>query len=201
MQKVYIVNTGLANLASVSTAFSRIGTSPVVTDKGADITKARYLVLPGVGSFGAAIKKLNHDNLIDRLRERYQSGKSTLSICLGFQLLAGKSEESNESIGLGLIKSNVIKMRSILPIPQIGWNKVIPDSDCSMIEPGYAYFANSYAYAEMDEGWQKSYFDYENKYIAAIEKGNLLACQFHPELSGEYGSKLLQQWIKQGTSR
>ena len=201
MQQVYIVNTGFANLASVKAALERIDATPIVTESKVDIQNARFLILPGVGNFGAAIEKLSSAALIETLRKRFQSGLPTLSICLGFQLLAKASEEDNNCIGLGAINSEVIRLKTALPVPQIGWNKVIPDAGCSMIKPGFAYFANSFAYVEIDDGWNKSYFAYENRYIAAIERDNLLACQFHPELSGEYGQNLLKQWIRRGISQ
>lgn len=201
MKRVYIVNTGIANIASVSAAFARLDTTPIVTENINDIRYAEYLVLPGVGNFGASIKILRESNLIEAIKDRINSGLPTLSICLGFQILAQNSEEDSSCCGLGLIKSDVVKLKATMPIPQIGWNKVIPDNTCSLIKPGFVYFANSFAYADVDSSWSKSFFNYENRYIAAVEKEKILACQFHPELSGNYGKELLNRWLEKGAAQ
>lgn len=201
MQKqIYIVNTGLANLASVKAAFRRLGKQPEITENTSVIRDADYVVLPGVGNFGPAVKTLEIKNQISDIQDRVSEKRPTLAVCLGFQLLAQSSDEDKDVKGLGVITSKVTKMKIAQPIPQIGWNQIEVDDKCSLLESGYFYFANSYAYSEIDDSWAKAYYTYEKRYIAACEKGSILACQFHPELSGSDGEDLLKNWLEKGAS-
>ena len=197
---VYVVDTGLANLASVVSAFNRCGTSVKITEQRNDILQAQYVVLPGVGSFGSAMNKLHSKNLIKPLRERFESGEPTLAICLGMQLLAKASEENTNIPGLGIFSTTVKRINTAMKIPQFGWNHVESDEQSNLLLSGYAYFANSYVISETVDGWVPAHAQYGGRFVAAMERGTLLACQFHPELSGAWGHQLLMRWLKKGES-
>ncbi|MEC7985141.1 MAG: imidazole glycerol phosphate synthase subunit HisH, partial [Myxococcota bacterium] len=194
---VSILATGLANLASVTAAFERLGTTTsIVTDPTA-VKEADRLVVPGVGHFGAAMRKLTALGLVDPLITRVRGGRPTLGICLGLQIFGETSEESPEASGLGWIPSPVTSFPSSVISPQMGWNKVLPSPESKFLEEGYAYFANSYAYRNIPQGWSGATCQYGGVRVAAVEKDGFLGCQFHPELSGAYGERLLSRWLSQ----
>ena len=84
-------------------------------------------------------------------------------------------------------------------MPQLGWNRVVPKEGCTFLNEGYAYFANSYRLTSIPEGWSGATSDHGGDFVAAIERGTILACQFHPELSGAWGAELVDRWLGQGT--
>ena len=193
---VAVVRTGAANLASVVAALKRLGSlTPVVTDDPDDVLRAPFVVLPGVGAFGAAMARLKDRGLVEPLRQRIERGAPTLAICLGLQLLARASEESPGIAGLGVIESCVTRYEGSVRIPQMGWNRVEPEAGFVLSTPGYAYFANSYRLTTCPEGWSAAWSTYAGRFIAAIQRGTVVACQFHPELSGTYGRDLLRSWL------
>lgn len=195
MNEVTIVRTGTANLASVVAAFERIGTRTRFTESPGDIDSACRLVLPGVGSFGAAAANLRALGLDRPLRTRIAARRPTLAICLGLQLLAERSDECLEAAGLRIWPCRVTRFSGLLRVPQLGWNRVSPSTESCLIEPGYAYFANSYRLESAPPGWTPATSDHGGPFVAALEDGAVLACQFHPELSGEWGSRLLRRWV------
>ncbi|MEE2962310.1 MAG: imidazole glycerol phosphate synthase subunit HisH [Myxococcota bacterium] len=197
---VSILRTGLANLASVCAAFERLNVGWKVIEVEEEILDSDYLVLPGVGSFGACMEGLEKRALVSPLRERFSVGKPLLSICLGMQLAGQESEESPGSEGLGVVAGPVIRLPDTYSVPQIGWNKVISSPNHRYIRDGYAYFANSYAFGATVVGWDVATFDYGGEYVAAMERGPQLICQFHPELSGEWGETLLKRWLGLGVA-
>ena len=204
MEEVIIVKTGKANVASVVSGLIRAGAKSRLSEDPEEINSASYVVIPGVGAYGPAMKQLQSLNLDDAIRQRILAGKPTLAICLGMQLLAKQSEENPEVEGIGVIpglckrfseeRVNISKQR----IPQLGWNNVNVSGGCRLLESGYAYFANSYFLDKAPEGWQVAYTTYGETFISAIEKGAVLACQFHPELSGVWGRDLLIRWLREG---
>lgn len=199
-QEVLIVPTGVANIASLTAAFKRLGVSTRISNDSLDIKRAKYVALPGVGAFGPAVCKLQEQNLCDAIRDRIHEGKSTLAICLGLQLLGEGSEENDGERGLGVFKGEARRFQSPMKVPQFGWNNVAPDDSCRLVRPGYAYFANSFFLAEAPIGWNVSYSQYGQRFVAALERGSVLACQFHPELSGQWGLELLERWLMRGDS-
>ena len=193
--KVLIVQTGIANTASVVAGFSRIGATTELTDLAAAVEQASHVVLPGVGAFGAGAEVLKAKGLDSVLKARIDAGKPTLCVCLGLQLLAESSEETPGVLGLGVLPVNVRRFTGDIRIPQLGWNRVEPDAECKLLHPGYAYFANSFHLEAAPKGWHCAFTEHGTRFPSAIERGAVLGCQFHPELSGVWGSELLQRWL------
>jgi imidazole glycerol phosphate synthase glutamine amidotransferase subunit len=191
---VSVVSTGVANVASVLAAFRRLGAEPREVDQPEAISSAELLVLPGVGAFAAAMQALQARGLVEPLRERIRDGRPTLAICLGLQLFAAESAESPGTAGLGIWPDRVVRLRS-QRVPQLGWNQVDAARESRYLESGYAYYANSYCFGAEPLGWTASWSDHDGKLVAAVERGSVLACQFHPELSGAWGEQLLRRWL------
>ncbi|MDF1563695.1 MAG: imidazole glycerol phosphate synthase subunit HisH [Deltaproteobacteria bacterium] len=185
-ERALVLPTGLANTASVCAALRRAGATPEICDDPGRLAAAERLVLPGVGTFGAAMARLEELGVVELLRERLRAGRPTLGICLGLQLLAEGSEESPGVEGLGLLPLEVGGFPAGLRSPQMGWNAV---------GEGEAYFANSYRLAEVPAGWEVAWAWHGGPFVAALERGAVLACQFHPELSGAFGQGLLERWL------
>jgi len=192
---VTIIETGIANTASVIAALTRCGAEVEMTRDRAQVEGAEMLVLPGVGSFGAGMERLGRDGLIEPVRERIGARRPTLAVCLGLQLLCSSSEESPGVGGLGVIDGVVGAFPDAVRRPQFGWNSVTPEPGCALIETGYAYFANSYRLQQAPRGWSAAHADHGGRFVAALENASVLACQFHPELSGAWGAALLSRWL------
>lgn len=192
--KVAIVETGICNTASVRSALLRAGAEPVSLSSADEALNAPYLVLPGVGSFGQAMARLEEQHLLDALRERLRLRLPTLAICLGLQLLCAASEESPNVPGLALLPNTVRRFSKSLRVPHCGWNRVLGPKNASWIN-GYAYFANSYRLSNIPPGFNGAISNYGEPFVAALWSGGLLACQFHPELSGTWGLDLIRQWL------
>lgn len=194
MKEVVIVPTGTANLASIEAAFARLNTPTRIAASPTDIDQAIHVVLPGVGSFGAAMETIRARSLVDSLIERFKKELPVLAICLGMQLLFQNSEESPHIKGLGIVDGVVKRLTGPIRVPHMGWNQI--SSTGPIIQSGYAYFANSYRIESAPQGWRKSIVEYGESWIAGIEKGPLVACQFHPELSGKWGLNLITRWLQ-----
>ena len=192
---VVIVPTGTANLASVLAAFRRLGADPRVATTVAEVDEARRVVVPGVGAFGAAMGELTRLGLASNLHERVEGNRPTLAICVGMQLLAATSEESEGRVGLGVVAGSVTRFPETVNVPQLGWNEVRAGAGCNVLTDGWAYFANSFRFASVPDGWSAALSDHGGSFVAAMERGNVLACQFHPELSGNWGRELLIRWL------
>ena len=196
---VTVVRTSTANLASVLTGFERLGCRVRTTADAGDVAAAERLVLPGVGAFAAAQRAIAAHGLQDALRERIERGRPTLGICLGMQLMAHGSEESPGVPGLGVLDGVVESYASGTGgwrVPQMGWNLVTPSDGCEIVPRGYAYFANSYRLAATPGDWLPVWCEYAGRFLAAVERGPVVGCQFHPELSGDYGKALLTRWLE-----
>ncbi|MEN8113759.1 MAG: imidazole glycerol phosphate synthase subunit HisH [Actinomycetota bacterium] len=192
---VTIVPTGLANIASVVAAFRRLDVEPRFANDSDDIARADAVVMPGVGAFGAAMGRIDEVGWREPLAGRISAGRPTLAVCLGLQLLFEKSEESPGVHGLGAVPGAVTRLPGEVTVPQLGWNRVTPDERSRFVEPGWAYFANSYRVESVPDDWIGTTADYGGTLVSTVERGGVLACQFHPELSGEWGSALLQRWL------
>jgi imidazoleglycerol phosphate synthase cyclase subunit len=129
------------------------------------------------------------------VREAIDGGTPTLAICLGLQVLCEESEESPGIPGLGVLRGSCRRLSGDVRVPHLGWNVVKPEPACRIMMPMDAAFANSFALHEAPEGWSASWTTHGAPFVAAIERGNTLACQFHPELSGEAGERLLRRWL------
>jgi imidazole glycerol phosphate synthase glutamine amidotransferase subunit len=116
------------------------------------------------------------------------------------QLLADTSDESPGQDGLGVVTDTVTRFAAHLRVPQLGWNQVWPDDGSRFITPGWAYFANSYKLETPPAGWRSARADHGGNFVAAAESGDVLACQFHPELSGDWGARVVERWLT-GASR
>lgn len=195
-QQVFLVPTGTANLASVKAAFRRAGAEPVMLSQSKQIRDVRSLVLPGVGAFGAAMTSLEEQGWVGAIRERIQQGQPTFAICLGLQILAEKSEESPSSSGLSIVQGTVERFPDSLRVPQFGWSEVVAPEGSRFLRSGYAYFANSYCLRTPPKGWEVAMSQYGGSYVAAMSRGDVLACQFHPELSGPWGQELIAGWLQ-----
>jgi len=197
---VYIVRTGIANLASVQAGFRRIGANPIITEDPEQVENASYVMLPGVGAFGAAMKHLEACRLVEPLQQRFREMRPTMAICVGLQVLCQESEESPGVKGLGILDAKVWKFPNTVRVPQLGWNEVTSKDAPSLVSEGFAYFANSYYVADVSDGWKVTWATHGVPFIASMEKGEkLLACQFHPELSSAFGQSVLKNWLEKSS--
>lgn len=190
-----MIPTGTANLASMMAGLRRIGVDPDVAWDADDVASAAGVVLPGVGAFGAAMAEVERGAFAGALRDRVEEGRSTLAICVGMQLLSSSSAESPEAVGLGVVKRGVSRFPNSVRVPQLGWNEVVAGEGCQLVTDGWAYFANSFRFDDLPDGWVGATTDHGGEFVSAMERGDVLACQFHPELSGSWGSRLLQRWL------
>lgn len=187
MSTITIIDTGVANTASVSAAFKRLGCGVMLTHEPSRVAEAPFVVLPGVGSFGAGMRALRMYGLDQVIVDRVGADRPLLGICLGLQLLCNASEESPGVEGLRVINAMVTRFPDTVRTPQHGWNRV---------DDGYAYFSNTYRVESIPTGWSGQTSTHGTEFVASLERGNTLVCQFHPELSGPWGAKLLRTWIE-----
>ena len=196
---VGIIDYGVGNLFSLQSSFKAIGEEAFVSGDAAELAKADRLVLPGVGAFEDAANKLRASGLDSFVRQQAAEGKPLLGICLGMQMLFEKSFEYGEHAGLGLLKGQVVSMAGKidpeLKIPHMGWNalsvkqgKLLADVDGQ-----YVYFVHSF-FAEGCEDSLSVVTEYDIPITAAVEKGNIFGCQFHPEKSGNVGLSILRKF-------
>lgn len=205
---IAIVDTGLSNLASVEAAFRRLGVEvrrtvdPGTIDPGT-VESAAGLVLPGVGHFARGIERLDETGLIEPIRRRVEAGRATLAICLGLQMLAEGSDEAPGVPGIGVVPGRVRALPPARIRPHLGWNRVRAATDDPaprlLRQDGAAAFANGFALDAAPEGWTTAWSDDHGPFVAAIERGSVLACQFHPEISGRWGAALLGAWVEIAT--
>ena len=199
-EPVYVLPTGSCNLASMLAALVRAGARPVVVERADEVLAAGRLVVPGVGAFAAAKESLVAAGLWEALGVRVRGEAPTLLVCLGMQLLCAGSEESPGVDGLGLVDATVRRLPDAVRVPQLGWTEVDAEPGCRLLASGHAYFAHSYALTRVPPGFAAAHAFHGAPFVAAIERGGLLACQFHPELSGAWGHALLSRWLS-GASR
>ena len=197
MSRTLVIPTGTANLASVLAGLGRAGVAASLAQTPGDLADADRVVLPGVGSFGAAMNQIDRQGLRDALVGYLREGRPVLAICLGLQLLATSSEESPGTEGLGIIDARIRRLPSSVRVPQLGWNTIEPVGAPRLLDPGWAYFANSYRLEDVPEGWDGATTEYGGEFAAALERGPQLACQFHPELSGSWGADIIRRWADQ----
>lgn len=201
-----IVDYGVGNLFSLLSSFGAIGEEAVVTSDPAEIEKADRIILPGVGAFADAMEKLRASGLDASLRRAAEKGTPILGICLGMQLLFEKSYEYGEHEGLGFIEGQVrpIPVTEGLKLPHMGWNALAFGEKKHALfryleEGDHVYFVHSYAAVGCDP-YVIARTEYGGAVTAAVAKGNVLGCQFHPEKSGALGLRILKAFceIKEG---
>lgn len=199
-----IIDYGVGNLFSLQCSLNKIGVENVVTSDVEIIKNADRIILPGVGAFGDAVKKLRESGMFEVVIEEAKKGKPLMGICLGMQMLFEKSYEYGEHEGLGLVKGEIVPLKGRIPeeldIPHMGWNalklhngknelfKYINEGDC-------VYFVHSYFGVECDEALIAS-AEYGIDVTAAVAKNNVYGCQFHPEKSGDVGLKILKAFCE-----
>lgn len=197
---IAIIDYGVGNLFSLRASLEKIGAEAVVTGDADIIKSAGKLILPGVGAFEDAAKKLFSSGLADVIIKEAQSGKPIMGICLGMQLLFDTSFEFGCHKGLGLIKGEIKPLSgyidSNLKIPHIGWNALdIVKPDCPILKyskSGDCVYSVHSFYADGCDNFVSAYAEYSKPVTAAVQKDNVFGCQFHPEKSGESGLKILK---------
>jgi len=195
MTDVVIVDSGVANLASIMSGFRRLGATVTVTSDPEEVGAARRVVLPGVGAFGAGLAALRARGLDAAITSSVAGGTPTLGVCLGMQMLCDRSQETPGVPGLGVIAGECRRLPDGVRVPHLGWNAVTATSLAGLVDSGVAAFANSYALREVPRGWTPAWTTHGVRFVATLERGRILACQFHPELSGAYGAALLERWL------
>lgn len=197
---VAIIDYDAGNIKSVEKALRFLGQEAEVTRDRERIRKADKVILPGVGAFGDAMEKLSQYGLTEVIKETVDKGTPFLGICLGLQLLFDRSDEAPGVEGLGILKGEILKIpeREGLKIPHMGWNSLEFPREGRLfrgLEPNpYVYFVHSYYLKAAEEEIVTAETEYGVKIHASVEKGNVYACQFHPEKSGETGLQILKNF-------
>lgn len=194
---IALVDSPVANRANIERALRHVGAEVRPTSDPAEIAAARKIVLPGVGSFGAAMAWLRSTGVDGALRTAVARGATILGICVGHQVLFESSEEMGRTAGLAVLPGHVEKLREGLPVPQIGWNRVsaagsdlfrgIPDGSAFYFVHSYAAFAAPDTVATAEYG---------SRFTAAVQRGQVFGVQFHPEKSGASGLRVLRNFVE-----
>ncbi|MGI6018064.1 MAG: imidazole glycerol phosphate synthase subunit HisH [Marvinbryantia sp.] len=199
---IAMIDYDAGNLKSVYKALQYLGEDAVITRDPKVIAQADKVILPGVGSFGDAMRKLREYDLVSVIKDTAASGKPFLGICLGQQLLFECSEESPGVEGLGILKGKILRIPETtdLKVPHIGWNSLNFNHPGRLFEglpqETYVYFVHSYYLKAEDETIVTASAQYGVNIHASVEKGNVFACQFHPEKSSEAGLQILKNFAK-----
>jgi len=201
---IAIIDYGVGNLFSLKSSFAAIGADAVVTADPTVIDTADRIILPGVGAFEDAARKLRESGMAEVVRQQAAAGKPIMGICLGMQLLFDKSYEYGEHEGLGLIPGAVRPIRDVIPadykVPHIGWNALTFVGEKSRLfqylnEGDCVYFVHSYYAADCGDAVTAT-AEYGAPLTASVEKGNVYGCQFHPEKSGTVGLSILRAFCE-----
>lgn len=199
---IAIIDYDAGNLKSVEKALAAIGEKSVITRDFYEIEKADKVILPGVGSFGEAMDQLKKYELDKVIREVTAEEKPFLGICLGLQLLFEGSDESSGVEGLHLLDGRILRIpeKEGIKIPHVGWNSLELHNQgrlfLDLSEEPYVYFVHSYYLKAEDLSIVKATTEYSTTIHASVEKGNIFACQFHPEKSGTTGLQILTNFAK-----
>ncbi|MGN0248685.1 MAG: imidazole glycerol phosphate synthase subunit HisH [Lachnospiraceae bacterium] len=199
---IAIIDYDAGNIKSVEKAFQFLNQDVILTRDANQILNADAVVLPGVGSFGDAMKKLENYGLVYIIHKVVEKNIPFLGICLGLQLLFDSSEESPGVKGLGVLPGKIVKIPDDqgLKVPHIGWNSLKYPRQGRLFEgikeEEYVYFVHSYYLVADTDDIVTATTDYVTHIHASVEKGNVFACQFHPEKSSDVGLKILRNFIK-----
>ena len=199
---IAIIDYDAGNLKSVEKALTALGEMPVVSRDKEVLLSADKVILPGVGAFGDAMEKLHQYGLVDVIHQVVSKGTPFLGICLGLQLFFDSSEECEGVKGLSLLPGRIVRFPDMqgLKVPHMGWNRLEIKPGARIfkgIDSGaYLYFVHSY-YLEADrEDHVAASAEYGVRFGASVERGNLFACQFHPEKSSDTGLKIIKNFIE-----
>ncbi len=187
-----LIDSPVANVANIARALRAAGADLRVTRDATTIAAARKLVLPGVGSFIAAMNWLVENRIDFAIKDAVAGGASLLGICVGHQLLFDLSREMGTTRGLGLVRGEIVKFGGVLPVPQIGWNRVT--SRAPLVDGGVYYFVNSYAATSTPHEIARA--DYGGPFTAAVQNGRVFGVQFHPEKSSTAGLDVLRKFVE-----
>lgn len=195
---IAIVDYGMGNLRSVAKALERFGYPCCITSDPGVVDSASGVILPGVGAFGEAVHNLSRSGLTDQIKAAATDGRPFLGICLGYQMLFDASEEAPGVPGLGIFRGQVRRFGAGLKVPHMGWNSVEFIRPDPVIEgqsdPAWLYFVHSYYVEPEDSTLIIGRCEYGISFAAAIARGNLFACQFHPEKSQSAGLLIIQRF-------
>ncbi len=198
---IAVIDYDAGNLKSVEKALIFLGETPVITRDREELLAADKVILPGVGAFGDAMDRLHQYGLVDVIKGVVKKGTPFLGICLGLQLMFESSEESPGVEGLGLLPGKILKIPETpgMKVPHMGWNSLKIDPNSRLFkgipDGNYVYFVHSYYLKAGSEDIVAATTEYGTHIHAAVEKGNLYACQFHPEKSSQTGLKILENFI------
>ena len=196
--KITILDYGAGNVPSVEHALQRLGAETHRTSSPECISKAKALLLPGVGHYAALVRALDEKHLRAPLIDAIQRGVPFLGICLGLQVLFKSSEEASELRGLNLLPGAVAALPPRVKLPHMGWNQIEKKRESSLlsgIDAG-AYFYFAHSYAALDSNDTTATCSHGAEFAAVIERRNIFAVQFHPEKSGDSGARVLQNFLR-----
>ena len=199
MALIAVVNYGAGNLMSVSNALSFIGADSIIADSPEELERADAVILPGVGAFPAAMRRLNESGFTAKLI-KCAAEKPLLGICLGMQMLFDESYEIEKTAGLSLLPGSIVKIQHAKKLPHIGWNDLRLQRKSPLTENvpdgSYVYFVHSFRVSAKDEKDIVADTFYGEDIPAIVHGGNVFGCQFHPEKSGEPGLQMLKNFCK-----
>jgi imidazole glycerol phosphate synthase glutamine amidotransferase subunit len=197
--RVTIIDYGAGNVPSVERALQRLGAESQRTGSPEHISKAEALLLPGVGHFAALVRALDEQKMRAPLVDAITRGVPFLGICLGLQVLFASSAESPQLHGLELLPGTVCALPSSVKLPHMGWNQIAASRESRLLagidSSAYFYFAHSYAAPDSNGSTTATCF-HGTSFAAVVEKDNICGVQFHPEKSGDAGSRLLQNFLR-----
>ena len=203
---ISIIDYDAGNIKSVEKAINFLGKEAIITRDRDEILSSEGVILPGVGSFGDAMGKLKSYELIQTIYDYADSGKPFLGICLGLQLMFKESEETPGIAGLGLLDGKIVRIPNedsegnYYKVPHIGWNSIEVSKSSKLFngiaDNSYVYFVHSYYLKAANPDDVAARTNYNVQIDAAVEKSNVMACQFHPEKSSDVGLKILTNFIK-----
>jgi glutamine amidotransferase len=195
---IVVIDYGMGNLGNVRRAFEHLSQEVRLTNDPSEISSAIRVVLPGVGAFGEAVRRIDDLGLREPLLQHISSGKPMLGICLGMQLLFHQSEEAPRAKGLGVLEGSVKRFESGVKIPHIGWNAVrsVGPSSFFSMDGGPARFYFVHSYYAGDTPWRVGVTEHGVEFTSAVQRGNVVGFQFHPEKSQEEGLNLLGRFAE-----
>ena len=199
---IAIIDYDAGNIKSVEKALQKLGAEVVITKDADVILEADKVILPGVGAFGDAMANLNKYGLVEVIHQVVEKGAPFLGICLGLQLLFERSDETPGVDGLGILKGEILRIpeKDDLKIPHMGWNSLHLQNEGRLYrgiqEQAYVYFVHSYYLKAEEPEIVKATTDYSVNIHASVEKGNVFACQFHPEKSSDVGLNILKNFVE-----